>query len=192
MRERFMVRRLKKDVLTELPAKRRQVIVLEPGKALAKLVARESQAYKDYEPSSFLGKTQPAIGEISVTRKKIALAKVKFAVEHIKEILNEQEKVAGCLRAPLTKSSTRSKKRSRRAPYELTVVSLLMSANAAVDRFQTDENVSHFYRRHSSGGGWTNSYCGVHGCVCRRWTGFQVKYPKLKIVATVSVKKNPS
>lgn len=93
MRERFMVRRLKKDVLTELPAKRRQVIVLEPGKALAKLVARESQAYKDYEPSSFLGKPQPAIGEISVTRKRIALAKVKFAVEHIKELLNEQEKV---------------------------------------------------------------------------------------------------
>ena len=93
MRERFMVRRLKKDVLTELPAKRRQVIVLEPGKALAKLVARESQAYADYEPASFLGKPQPAIGEISVTRKRIALAKVKFAVEHIKELLNEQEKI---------------------------------------------------------------------------------------------------
>jgi SWI/SNF-related matrix-associated actin-dependent regulator 1 of chromatin subfamily A len=69
------------------------VIVLEPGKALAKLVARESQAYADYEPASFLGKPQPAIGEISVTRKRIALAKVKFAVEHIKELLNEQEKV---------------------------------------------------------------------------------------------------
>jgi SNF2 family DNA or RNA helicase len=93
MRARFMVRRLKKDVLTELPAKRRQVIVLEPGKALAKLVARESQAYKDYEPNSFLGKPQPAIGEISTTRKRIALAKVKFAVEHIKELLHETPKV---------------------------------------------------------------------------------------------------
>jgi len=93
MRERFMVRRLKKDVLTELPAKRRQIILLEPGKALAKLVAREAQAYADYEPERLLGQPQPSIGEISVTRKKIALQKVKFAVEHIKELLNETEKI---------------------------------------------------------------------------------------------------
>jgi SNF2 family DNA or RNA helicase len=136
MRERFMVRRLKKDVLTELPAKRRQIILLEPGKALAKLVAREAQAYKDYEPDSFLGKPQPSIGEISVTRKKIALQKVKFAVEHIKELLNETEKIVvwahhhEVLDALALSFASDAVRVDGRVP--------LAERQEAVDRFQTD------------------------------------------------------
>jgi SNF2 family DNA or RNA helicase len=97
MRKRFMVRRLKKDVLTDLPAKRRQVIVLEPGKRLAKLVAKE---VKTYEEHSAKLKTQDTPSELALEfqglaemREEIALQKVPFAVEHIKEILNEKEKV---------------------------------------------------------------------------------------------------
>jgi SWI/SNF-related matrix-associated actin-dependent regulator 1 of chromatin subfamily A len=142
MRERFMVRRLKIDVLPELPAKRRQVIVLEPGKALAKLVAREAQAYADYEPESFVGKPQPAIGEISETRKRIALGKTKFAIEHIGELLNETSKVVAfvhhhevgdALAEAFGASAVRIDGRTS-----------LADRQTAVDRFQTETDIRVF------------------------------------------------
>ena len=94
MRSRFMVRRLKKDVLPELPAKRRQVIILEPKPQLAKLIAKEIKTYEEHAA----GKTDydqdlPSIGEIAELRKKIALRKVPYVVDHIREVLNEQPKV---------------------------------------------------------------------------------------------------
>jgi SWI/SNF-related matrix-associated actin-dependent regulator 1 of chromatin subfamily A len=97
MRSRFMVRRLKKDVLTELPAKRRQVIVLEPKPQLAKLVAKEVITYNEHAEKL---KAQDAPTELALEfeglsdmRKKIAVKKVPYAVEHIKELLNETNKV---------------------------------------------------------------------------------------------------
>jgi SNF2 family DNA or RNA helicase len=137
LRERFMVRRLKKDVLTELPAKRRQIVILEPDTVtLTKLIAREAQAYADYEPDSFLGKPQPSIGEISVTRKKIALLKVKFAVEHIKELLNETEKlvVFGHHHSTLDALQEAFGESSVRIDGRVS----LDDRQKAVDRFQTD------------------------------------------------------
>jgi SWI/SNF-related matrix-associated actin-dependent regulator 1 of chromatin subfamily A len=148
MRERFMVRRLKKDVLTELPAKRRQIIVLEPGKALAKLIAREAQAYRDYEPESFLGKEQPTIGEISTTRKRIALAKVKFAVEHMQGILDEQkenglpQKIVAFAHHLEAIDALQEAFGERAVKIDGRVS--LDERQRAVDRFQTDENVHIF------------------------------------------------
>lgn len=143
LRERFMVRRLKKDVLTELPAKRRQVIVLEPDtKTLVNLIAREQQAYKDYEPQSLLGKPQPSIGEISKTRKRIAQMKVKYAVGHIKELLNETAKVVAfahhhetldALSAAFGENSVRIDGRVS-----------LEERQRAVDRFQNDPTCTVF------------------------------------------------
>ena len=93
MRSRFMVRRLKKDVLTELPAKRRQVIILEPKPQLAKLVKKECLTYEEHSSSlEAYAEVLPGIGELSEIRKKIAIKKVPYAVEHIKELLNETSK----------------------------------------------------------------------------------------------------
>lgn len=94
MRSRFMVRRLKKDVLKDLPAKRRQVIVLEPNARLATLVAREKKDYEFYARVSDTGPLfTPAFEQISELRKKVAVGKVPFVVEYIKEVLDETEKV---------------------------------------------------------------------------------------------------
>lgn len=94
MRSRFMVRRLKKDVLTELPAKRRQVIVLEPKPQLAKLVKKECLTYEEHSSNlEAYAEVLPGIGELSEIRKKIAIKKVPYAVEHIKGLLNETNKV---------------------------------------------------------------------------------------------------
>ena len=96
MRSRFMVRRLKKDVLKELPAKRRQVIVLEPKPALRKLIAKEMQTYDQYivnAAADAMTYSLPAFEGISEIRKQIALKKVPYVIEHIQEVLNETEKV---------------------------------------------------------------------------------------------------
>lgn len=137
MRSRFMVRRLKKDVLTELPPKCRQVIVLDPKPQLAKLVAKEVLTYaqhsaniEDYET------VLPSIGEMSELRKKIAIKKVPYAVEHIKEVLNETEKVVVFAHhhEVLDALSKAFEKESVRIDGRVA----LSDRQTAVDRFQSD------------------------------------------------------
>ncbi|MGH7289692.1 MAG: helicase-related protein, partial [Myxococcota bacterium] len=107
LRESILVRRLKSDVLTELPAKRRQVIEL-PANGSAKLINEEraaherhtfllaelrsaariaeisddKDAYKTAVAALRSGHTA-AFTELSKLRHAIGLAKVPYAVEHI-------------------------------------------------------------------------------------------------------------
>ena len=61
MRQRFMIRRLKKDVLSELPPKTRQVIVLESSKkSLTNLLKREIVAYEEYSRKAGTEEIAPA------------------------------------------------------------------------------------------------------------------------------------
>lgn len=118
MRERFMVRRLKKDVLTELPPKQRQVIEL-PANGASKLVEKEKQTFASHreyiealerrlaeaeqfeaaglahdDDIEFLrrelrGARQTAFSEMSKARKAVALAKVPKVVEHLLNALEQ-------------------------------------------------------------------------------------------------------
>ena len=94
LRQRFMIRRLKKDVLTELPPKTRQIIVLEAKKNLTKLLECEKLSYEEYVKKH--GDTitpSPAFTEYAKARKEVALAKVPYVLDYIKEVLNETEKI---------------------------------------------------------------------------------------------------
>jgi SWI/SNF-related matrix-associated actin-dependent regulator 1 of chromatin subfamily A len=107
LRMGFMVRRLKKDVLKELPAKRRQVVVVPPNGATKAVreeqeafAAREERlqelrsllelahasgddaAYKEALENLRKG-MQVAFEEISAARKRVAIAKVPKVIEHL-------------------------------------------------------------------------------------------------------------
>ena len=102
-----MIRRLKKDVLTELPAKRRQIIEL-PANGCAKLIRDEAEAaarneglLKELsgavqlakllddeeayaEAIAALRKAQGvAFEEMAAVRHAVALAKVPYVIEHV-------------------------------------------------------------------------------------------------------------
>jgi SNF2 family DNA or RNA helicase len=93
LRASFMVRRLKKDVLTSLPPKIRQVISIEPDSKTKKLIATELLSYEEYGKQLKEGENPPPFSAISSARKELGIAKVKFVVEHLKELLNEREKI---------------------------------------------------------------------------------------------------
>jgi SWI/SNF-related matrix-associated actin-dependent regulator 1 of chromatin subfamily A len=93
LRASFMVRRLKKDVLTSLPPKIRQVISIEPSSSLKKLIATEILSYEKYKDTLENNQNPPAFSAMAQIRKEVGIAKVPFCVEHIKEILNEREKI---------------------------------------------------------------------------------------------------
>lgn len=96
LRAKCMVRRLKADVLTELPAKRRQIIpldrqgvakLLEAEKKLCREVGFEEMARK-LEHSATVGMT-----EMSKIRHQLGLAKADKAIDHITDLLENVGKV---------------------------------------------------------------------------------------------------
>jgi hypothetical protein len=115
LRSTIMIRRLKMDVLTELPPKRRQIIEFEPTPSIRKLVNKESavwesnadvieslrlavelskvsddiEDYKNAVASLREGMTSH-FTEMAALRREIAVAKVPFVVEHVR---NASEKV---------------------------------------------------------------------------------------------------
>jgi SWI/SNF-related matrix-associated actin-dependent regulator 1 of chromatin subfamily A len=88
--QRFMIRRLKQDVLRELPAKRRQTIVLETSRAIRKLLKAERKAFEKLK-LRYGGKV-PFL-EMSAERKAVAIAKVPQVIEHLCELLESKDKL---------------------------------------------------------------------------------------------------
>lgn len=117
LRASLMVRRLKKDVLTELPPKRRQVIEL-PANGCSDVIENEKSAWQaheerlselkaqvelskasdnpgDYEQAVLALRegAQTAFAEISRLRHETALAKIPSVLEHLKETLEAIDKI---------------------------------------------------------------------------------------------------
>jgi SWI/SNF-related matrix-associated actin-dependent regulator 1 of chromatin subfamily A len=98
LRQSCMVRRLKADVLTELPPKRRQVIALNRNgsadaadaewEALGDARA-ELEAYGDIEKM----KKGIAFEDISRARKDLAISKVDAVIEHVRECFESSDKI---------------------------------------------------------------------------------------------------
>ena len=102
LRSRYMIRRLKKDVLKDLPPKTRQLIEL-PAQSTAKtaeLLAAVRTIWKArqsaFDPES-VAKLKDArhvvMEKLSATRHEEALSKVPAIVAHIRDLLESVEKV---------------------------------------------------------------------------------------------------
>src|SRR5258708_8580405 len=115
----LMIRRLKKEVLPELPRKRRQIIELPAEGELLKLVEEENALWnKNAEATAqlemALADLTPEASnetdfdklveglrfnksylftEIALIRHKLAVAKVPYVIEHLDNLLESQEKV---------------------------------------------------------------------------------------------------
>lgn len=86
----FMIRRLKKDVLKELPAKQRQIIEL-PSNGCKLLVKSEMASYENYEQYLRDGQTKMrkvSFTELSKFRHEIALKKIPQIIEHLEDCLS--------------------------------------------------------------------------------------------------------
>ena len=115
LRSTIMVRRLKKDVLTELPAKRRQIIELPNGCSAVSEEREAMEAWEDEEAelqskaalallaeddagyamaSEALTKARMvAFTELAKMRHAVALAKLPAVIEHITEQLEAESKL---------------------------------------------------------------------------------------------------
>jgi SWI/SNF-related matrix-associated actin-dependent regulator 1 of chromatin subfamily A len=99
LRSTLMLRRLKKDVLQTLPAKRRTIIELYPGVDLAGLLENEWRAFREFTerglvPEDYSAKVRSlksarlkARDNLAIVRHQTALAKVPLVVEFVTEAL---------------------------------------------------------------------------------------------------------
>jgi hypothetical protein len=143
LRAAFMVRRLKKDVLKELPPKRRQVLVLEGDEGIMELLEKEKKTYEQYAESLKDSDFEtPAFVEMSKVRKDVAIAKIPFIVEHVKTALEEVDKlcifvhhyeVVDALREVFGNAAVTIDGRTKNEDRQ-----------AAVDRFQSDPSCTVF------------------------------------------------
>jgi SWI/SNF-related matrix-associated actin-dependent regulator 1 of chromatin subfamily A len=167
LRESVMVRRLKADVLTDLPPKRRQVIAL-PANGASALVAKEAAAEARHEATitqarialelakaaddastyeqaveKLRSATSAAFTEMAQLRHDTALAKVPYVIEHLLDasgkvvVMAHHHDVVNALRAGLEKEHPGS-------VVVLTGDTSMHDRQAAVDRFQQDPRCLYF------------------------------------------------
>jgi hypothetical protein len=89
-----MIRRLKKDVLTDLPPKRRQIIIVCEGKDdLAKeILEATGKSYQEIVEDLEKGYVG-SFEELSKLRHKIAKAKLPYVIDHIRSMIDGIDKI---------------------------------------------------------------------------------------------------
>lgn len=140
MRSRFMIRRLKADVLKELPPKRRQVVVLESTPTLDKLINAERAAYDSFKSAKF--ESQIVDFELlSATRKAVAEAILPLAIQEIEEALEETDKLVVWAHHHSVIEALAERFSSSVVVYGETSQT---ARQEAVDRFQSDPDIKLF------------------------------------------------
>ncbi len=160
LRASFMIRRLKKDVLKELPPKRRQIIAIPQETAIAAVksefeffqkhqkeieiaVSKASAASGDEESYKrtvkALEATSPSFLTMSRLRMQTAVAKIPFVKDFLDDVLEQEEKVVVF--------AYHKEVVEKLYQYYGPKVAVMMHGDttmanrqAAVDRFREDEN----------------------------------------------------
>lgn len=93
LRSNFMIRRLKKDVLKDLPDKRYEFTYIEENGAIREVLAKERML--DFDIDDLKNPFAEIWGQISTLRREMGEAKVPRIVEHLRYLLDvvELEKV---------------------------------------------------------------------------------------------------
>lgn len=165
LRGSVMVRRLKKDVLTELPAKRRQVIELSQNGAAAAVraeqvaylahearieelraaveLAKASDDEESYEDAvaKLSEEIRVAFQDMSAHRKAVAVAKLPYVIEHLEDALADGAKVVVFAHHHEVIDGLLD---AFPAAVQLDGRTPMQARQDAVDRFQTDDSVKLF------------------------------------------------
>lgn len=86
LRCNFMIRRLKSEVLTDLPDKRYEMTFIEETGAVRAVLAKEKLLH--FNPERIFESTFDVDGEMSTVRREMGEAKAPLVVEHIKYLLD--------------------------------------------------------------------------------------------------------
>ena len=166
LRATLMVRRLKADVLTELPAKRRQVIEVPPNGSV-RIVKAEQKAWREVQEqledlraqvelakasedeedyraavAALTEQERVAFNEMSRLRHETALAKVDYVVEHV---LNATDKVVVFAHhRDVISALVTALREAERKVVTITGDTPMNARQAAVDAFQNDPETTVF------------------------------------------------
>jgi len=92
LRSCFMVRRLKSQVLTELPPKRRQVITFEADEDIDEILQKEAAEFDELTADGLSYEDIPFTA-MSANRQEVAIAKIPQVIEFLEDTLEEVDKV---------------------------------------------------------------------------------------------------
>lgn len=138
----FMLRRLKKDVLKELPDKMYQIIDVEAKDAKTKkLVEKEFNWSK--QDVAYQKDLATGGAELALLRHELAREKIPAAIAHIKDLLEENEKVVVfAYHKDVIHSLMEGLAEFR--PARITGDTLAANRQRSVDAFQTDPKIRVF------------------------------------------------
>lgn len=173
MRGSFMVRRLKVDVLTELPPKTRQIVALEPDAASKRAAKEEKDALKALRKAArasgrsiaaiLRDESTPGFEELAAARRDLAVAKAGLVAERVNEMLEETDKIVVFARhKEAVRSIAALLAEAGHVVRTMTGDDDLDKRQAAVDSFQNDPSVRAFVATFGAAGvGHTLTAAGV-------------------------------
>lgn len=94
LRAMFMIRRAKKDVLTQLPTKTLKVVPIKPGsKAVDALIEEEKSLVEYAEGSEYKLAKGVEVGQLEKLRQQLGISKVPLVIEYVTELLESNDKI---------------------------------------------------------------------------------------------------
>jgi SWI/SNF-related matrix-associated actin-dependent regulator 1 of chromatin subfamily A len=137
LRSSLMIRRLKLEVLKELPPKQRQIMVLPTtDPAILEMLQAEIQAHDDTQ-SANLKTRSTAFERMAKLRHDIAVAKIPMCVEFIREALEESNKIVVFAHHHDVVNALMNAFHDIDA-VKLTGETSMVARQEAIDRFQSD------------------------------------------------------
>lgn len=139
LRETVMIRRLKSEVLTELPPKTRELILIEQDEELARLVKKEREIINGLYDLNGVHRTAEIIfSEMARVRHEEAIAKMPYTLNHIREIQDQGVKKLVIFAHHRDVVDLLMEGLAQYNPVKVTGSDSQDNRQAAVDRFQND------------------------------------------------------